>query len=420
MSNHLLDLSEENKNNLLSEENRSLAHDDQAQKILKELQRINPDLAENFKPKVQALKELKLRMLCYPEAGENVKYVSSYLIISYCWHNEYWTANVKPRQIAPDWEIYDSMVQKVLSLRQSSSEGVWLDKLCIKQSDEKEKGVALGVMDIIYRSARRMLILLEDVQLNESEQMVGNLYAKMYTAMSAHVREKGLGGQEKTEFISSFTLSKSQEIQRQVKASCGYEASRVAGELVMKLLGANWFTRAWCAHESRIVPHLPHNNPLFLSFGPGEQIATFEFRFILFLSYNCSQPVQPKLQGFNSVPLAIYVEEQYSDQDQTTFNHRREQLVRLHPDSSKESSFMDHLYSISKKRCKYQKDLISIALNTAMMPVYFLGSLVSPDDIFLDLCSAYYCIWRCRSTGFEWGEASFAREAWRTRLGFLA
>jgi hypothetical protein len=44
------------------------------------------------------------------------------------------------------------MVDKILKLRESDDEGIWVDQLCIDQENKDEKSIAIGVMDVIYKS----------------------------------------------------------------------------------------------------------------------------------------------------------------------------------------------------------------------------------------------------------------------------
>jgi hypothetical protein len=42
--------------------------------------------------------------------------------------------------------------------------------VCINEEDQMEKTSAIGSMDVVYKSARLIVILLEDIQLNESSE----------------------------------------------------------------------------------------------------------------------------------------------------------------------------------------------------------------------------------------------------------
>ena len=44
-------------------------------------------------------------------------------------------------------------------------------------------------MDVIYRAARNLIIALEDVQLDETEEEVGTKYHEMYQAMCKKVKK---------------------------------------------------------------------------------------------------------------------------------------------------------------------------------------------------------------------------------------
>lgn len=58
----------------------------------------------------------------------------------------------------------------LLNERQSQSEGVWIDQICINQNDEAEKQIAVNAMDIVYKSARAVVILLDDIEITTVEQ----------------------------------------------------------------------------------------------------------------------------------------------------------------------------------------------------------------------------------------------------------
>lgn len=58
----------------------------------------------------------------------------------------------------------------VLDECQPSSEGLWVDQLCIIQEDEEEKEVTISAMDAIYKSARLVVIALQDIEVSEAEE----------------------------------------------------------------------------------------------------------------------------------------------------------------------------------------------------------------------------------------------------------
>lgn len=70
------------------------------------------------------------------------------------------------------------MVDAVMGCRENEREGVWIDRFCVNQNDDRDKTTHIGVMDVIYKSARRMIIVLEDVQLSADEASIAMLYVE--------------------------------------------------------------------------------------------------------------------------------------------------------------------------------------------------------------------------------------------------
>src|SRR5947207_2470154 len=231
----LTDLNPENKQALLGAASEDvLRRRDEGVALWERLGQLNSTLAKQFEPKSDTLSDLTLRMLCRNAEAS----VPSFLVISYCWHYEEWPLAPAAHEIYERWEISKPMVDKILSLRGPENEGVWLDKLCIDQKNKDEKKTAIGSMDVIYRSARRLLILLEDVQLNEEEEKAGCLYAKFFEDMAREVATPQLSGMAKTNYLSKYFSGK--ENGDEAKAI----PENVRKEFIRKMLSARWFTRA--------------------------------------------------------------------------------------------------------------------------------------------------------------------------------
>ncbi|KXJ87376.1 hypothetical protein Micbo1qcDRAFT_167725, partial [Microdochium bolleyi] len=89
---------------------------------------------------------------------------------------------------------------------------VWLDQLCINQASEDDKTTHVGAMDLIYRSARRVVILLEDVQLADSHEEAAALaYKGFYQDMCDEVAAGGLEGTEKAAFVGGYFARRERE-----------------------------------------------------------------------------------------------------------------------------------------------------------------------------------------------------------------
>lgn len=258
-----------------------------------------------------------------------------------------------------------------MSQREDQKEGVWLDKLCINQNSAEDKDVHIGAMDIIYRSARRVIILLEDIQLTQEEETAGLAYAGFYKDMGREADERNLQGQDRLNFIDTYFPSReaASEIQ---------DLRGKAHSFGMKMLRARWFSRAWCGHESRVVPHRKVNNPLFLCYGSDGRVLPFEFRFVHYLAMYISDVVEPPI---SLVGGALH--EAIDDPNPQTLKQMWWRAQRLMPERSAPgvSSALQHLVSVLQFGCAKLGDLMSIALNTASMPLAFSGDVKTAEDV---------------------------------------
>jgi hypothetical protein len=89
----------------------------------------------------------------------------SFIAVSYCWHGEEWEfpPNLWGRSNRqwPRFPISLKMLSGILRLRNAPEEALWIDQLCISQNDADEKARAVKRMDVIYKSARLVSIVLE-------------------------------------------------------------------------------------------------------------------------------------------------------------------------------------------------------------------------------------------------------------------
>lgn len=376
-------LSSDNKSKLLSVGNQAvLLLKDEASSLLARLEQLNPDLRLKFYPKEDALSQLTLRVLCPHEPA--LGRIPSFIAISYCWHSDAWNPAPAAHPIRPGWEISQGMIDAIMNLRTSPDEGVWLDRLCINQADEAEKEIAIGAMDVVYRSARRLIILLEDIQLNASEQASGQMYARFYKEMADEVRERGLDAPDrfadKIEFANAFFPNREEKLD----AGDKHLIRAAAKPFVMKMLSARWYSRAWCSHESRVVRHLKDkaNNPVFLCFGSDGRVVSYEFRFLLYLA-NRLQNAEPEvnLQRLaSSVDTDFYA--YFNGPNSASLLQRLMRLRSLMPDASPKVSSMQNMMLTSSVHCFLIRDLLSIGLNTSGIPLFFRGDITCKEDIF--------------------------------------
>ncbi|KFA70164.1 hypothetical protein S40285_08170 [Stachybotrys chlorohalonatus IBT 40285] len=384
LGHRLVALSATNTQSLLSKASEfTYSHHTDAQVLLDRLRQLNPAVGAQFRLKDDVLSALRLRLItttARPQASRQD--VSSFIIISYCWHYPEWPLAPAAKPVAPGWEVSQAMVDATMALREHAAggeeadeEGVWLDKVCINQSDDSEKQVHIGAMDIIYRSARRVIILLEDVQLTEAEQAAGLAYAVFYEAMCKKVREENLEDAAKAAFVESYIPE--QEDLAPDKAAL----TRDIRLFVMRMLGARWLQRAWCAHESRVTAHPKQNNPLLLCYSHDGRVLNFEFRCVNYIASYLDKQEELK-QELQQLQLQSS-EPEIGRGDTTDVPNLRQQISlieRISPDIHIQRSAIHHIYSILASGCLRKEDLISIALNTSNTPLVFTGRLETTEE----------------------------------------
>ncbi|KAH8901810.1 hypothetical protein BR93DRAFT_973219 [Coniochaeta sp. PMI_546] len=333
----------------------------EATAMLARLRDLNSAIAGRFRLKGDTLDEITLRMVC----SQGTDFVPSYIAVSYCWHYPERAVSQHARPIVGGWGISQPMVHAIMRHRQSADEGIWIDQLCINQDDTEEKIAHIGAMNIIYRSARRVLILLEDVQLSADEGNSGLVYSDFYADLVREVEERDLEGPAKAEFVETYFTQQVHLLQS------GRNRHLILSirSFALKILGARWYSRAWCAHESRTAQHRKVNNPLFLCYAHNGTVLSFEFRFIHYLSYYLckSEPAEPP----SGTALAVSLSSSYP----TTLRHRWWRMNRLLPERDSVSSPMQHLVSILPFGCQNKGDLVSIALNTWKTPLLYDGEI---------------------------------------------
>jgi hypothetical protein len=245
LNQRLVALSDDNKRELLSDASQ-LMHSDhgqaQAAAIISRLQALNPDVAHHFGSKPQANPRLRMILPAPQSESEHTdNHIRAYIIVSYCWHYPAWPLPPAATPLTAGWKISEPMMEAVMALR-NTGEGVWLDQLCINQDDRSDQQAHIGTMDIIYRSARRLAILLEDIQLDEEDEAAGLAYAGFFEDLVLEVKNTGVTGEERTRLIEGYFPSREREFREKGKGHILAAASR----FLTKLLGARWFSRAWC------------------------------------------------------------------------------------------------------------------------------------------------------------------------------
>ena len=184
-----------------------------------------PDASNHFDLKEDAIQKAPLRLLCRKDHVlrflSNNAPIQSYVAVSYCWRASNWKPArplSKPEHGIP---ISPEMVDTLTALI-DDDEGIWIDQCGINQTDESEKRAAIGIMDLIYRSAREIFVVLEDICLSEEEMRILDDFAKNYSRPAGLNRIAPQPNRQDQNFFNA---------------------------ALTKLVCARWFRRAWCSHE---------------------------------------------------------------------------------------------------------------------------------------------------------------------------
>jgi hypothetical protein len=242
--------------------------------------------------------------------------------------------------------VSKKMFVALSTIRSSEEEGLWIDQLCINQNDEAEKQVAVASMDILYKSARMVLIVLEDIVFNSEELEIWDRCTDEW------------------------------EDEDNWKPSEDGEASMPA--LLVKIFSARWFSRVWCVHEH----HVGSNSRIIINFETGENsIASSLDQLGQFLQRAlecCDDPVwYRKLWD-----LTNNVEGQLFRWSIPSVRREIAQEAGLTIPLPPLMQLISMVFSLS---ATVTQDKLSVAFNICGLNVYFKGKLLTADD-----CCAVY------------------------------
>ena len=298
----------------------------QTQDMLAHLREFQPSMAQMFSVKGIAISQAPLRLLC--ESSKQLQLdspkIKSYIALSYCWHGPDWTVADCLGRPEMGWPISTAMVRGLLNQRESSGEGVWIDQCCINQADPLDKQLIIGSMDVIYKSARKVVVILEDLSISEAEEVL--------------LQEVRVQWEPKKEDLDVLT------------------------RILIRILSARWFRRAWCSHELQlsndVVFLLPaKSDPVELSLDDVEELF--------------SATVNYREQDEDLDALFLEVFRSYDFFTRTL--QRKIGKVRGR-------SLMSEFSDINQLACSSQTDILCIAINIAGLQVYITGEIRSPNE----------------------------------------
>lgn len=196
--------------------------------LLERLKNIHATTADEFILRNNGTEMKSLRFRLYNDRDEECFTEDSYIAMSYRWQSQTSiSTNSHSSANSLSLPTSASMFQAVLNERRSKREGLWWDQACINQDDEEEKARSVGAMDIIYKSARAVIVALDDIEIAESEVSLLENYILEYEKSNSPPWELP---QESANLNSPSGFS----------------------DIVKRILSSEYFERAWCDHELRL------------------------------------------------------------------------------------------------------------------------------------------------------------------------
>jgi len=190
------------------------------------LARLDRNVAEKFMIKPDAKERFRFRLIYdHPEVSKS-QYQSSFIALSYRRKhhvekkNGYFTLPLDP-----------AMFQAVWDERQSDTEGVWVDQISIDQDSRLETTISMSAMDMVYRSARLVVVALDDIELLPRESEILKEHMDEFAQMLHVPPGKRFRGKQPPYLETHDDLY----------------------TVLQKILRSSWFKRAWCRHEMRLA-----------------------------------------------------------------------------------------------------------------------------------------------------------------------
>ena len=219
------------------------------------------------------------------------------------------------------------MLCGLLDERESLDEGVWINALCIDQKNESEKHHAIGCMDLVYKSARKVVIVLEDVV----------IFAREEALLQGLLSDRGY----------DFSELKEGDM-------------RTMTCLLIRILSARWSTRAWCSHELQVGTRFVFLIPTTRGFHK--------------MTPASLEDLYTETQDFRETHQDL--EELYVHYESYDFLSRSIYLAEDRVGRSLMSEFNDNM----KLGCAVETDKISISINAVGLQLLFSGPHRSRDQ----------------------------------------
>lgn len=330
----------------------------EAHRTLAALKAINEETYALLGVKQNTLDNFSFRLLQSP-LSKNVPDdgIESFIALSYTWHSTSWRphSSIAPLQQDANGPLTPAIWAALLAQLQEH-ECFWIDQLCISQSSESEKNAAIGSMDLVYQSARKVVVALEDIALSTTDADLMLKYASIESPSSK------LSESEREEFAVAF----------------------------VKIISARWFDRAWCLHEFLVGRRHTFLVPIWQVDRPGLSKASTTTIMRIdgpFLGHMYSIFIEQDIKHQNTAQESLLSNRHFTgieiDKIRRFFSRLRAQELREVFGSKKaleDGSFMHIFHEVFSHDALYNADKVSIILNVMRSGLYLKTPTLTIED----------------------------------------
>lgn len=334
---HVHLLSREEKSRLLGSDPDT---DTDPDALLAQLHALNPNVASRFEVKPNMEQLFNFRLI-YGNREVISRQHQSFIALSYRRklqvdknrHHHHFTLPLEP-------EIF----QAVWDERQSDTEGVWIDQICIDQESDVERTISMSAMDLVYRSARLIVVALDDIELNAQEGILLQKHMDEYNAMS-HVPPRQRFRHKQPPYL---------------------ESHDDLYKIVRRMLSSSWFRRAWCRHEMRLAKHhiflIPCRSSNTRS---GRDVLRFNSKCIAhLLDLSTEVPFEPEVESVKPALHAFFRDRSKMTPDERQMSSHHGNFSTVVAEVFAMEAGGDPRVPAEQRLSDARKDKISIILNT--------------------------------------------------------
>lgn len=286
--------------------------------------------------------------------------IESFIVLSYTWHLPAWKPHssivpLSQNEIA-NGPLTSAMWSAFLAQLQDH-ECFWVDQLCINQSSESEKTTAVANMDLIYRSARKVVIALEDVAISSTDADLMLMYAN-----------------------AEGSWSQTSENERRRLALA-----------FKKIVAARWFDRAWCLHEFLVSRRHVFLVPIW-QIDDGNSRGDLQTKILRIdgpflaqmFSVFVNQDIEDQNSGGESLLTSRHLTGNEIDKIRRFFNRLRnlglQEVFGSREKPDEDGSFMHMFHEVFSHNALFNVDKVSIILNIMRTGLYLKSSTALDKD----------------------------------------